>query len=178
MGGMIAQELCIAAPERVDRLVLACTYARATQDFVEAAQKGAVGVRMEDLASITPEQLFERMLPYVLSEAFLASDGERIRVLFRKIAGGFSMRGFLGQLGAVFTHDATDRLAAVRAPTLVVTGTADRMVPHRCSERLAELIPGATLRLFHGASHGFNFEIPEAFGAAILQFLDGAAAAT
>lgn len=171
MGGMIAQEVALAAPERVEKLVLCCTYARAERDLVEGAGKGAFGARPEEIADLTREQLFERMLPYLFTPAFIERERANFGDRFAPMWKGFSMRGFLGQMGAVFTHDALDRLGAVRAPTLVMTGTADRLVAPRHSDTLAAAIPGARLRRFDGASHGFNFEIPDEFNAAVLDFL-------
>ncbi|HUK62145.1 MAG TPA: alpha/beta hydrolase, partial [Dongiaceae bacterium] len=77
----------------------------------------------------------------------------------------------LGQVEAVMTHRATDRLHHIQAPTLVLTGDADRLVPPANSDVLATLIPGATLVKVPGGSHGFNFEVPDVFNREVLSFL-------
>jgi 3-oxoadipate enol-lactonase len=53
------------------------------------------------------------------------------------------------------------RLAGIRAPTLVVHGTADRLLDAVNGELLARLIPGARLELLEGAGHMFFWEQPE-----------------
>jgi pimeloyl-ACP methyl ester carboxylesterase len=69
------------------------------------------------------------------------------------------------------SHKATDRLAHITAPTLVITGDADRLIPPANSDILAKGIPGAKLVKIPGGSHGFNFETPEIFNRAVLEFL-------
>jgi aminoacrylate hydrolase len=81
------------------------------------------------------------------------------------------MEAILGQVGAVMSHKATDRLHQIESPTLVITGDADRLVPPACSDVLAREIPGAKLVKIPGGSHGFNFETPDVFNRAVLDFL-------
>ncbi|HET6819085.1 MAG TPA: alpha/beta fold hydrolase, partial [Candidatus Limnocylindria bacterium] len=62
--------------------------------------------------------------------------------------------------------------AAIRVPTLLVWGEDDALVPAEVGERLATLIPGSQLQLIPGAGHQPQWEVPEAFHAAILPFLE------
>jgi pimeloyl-ACP methyl ester carboxylesterase len=71
------------------------------------------------------------------------------------------------------SHKATDRLHQIKAPTLVITGDADRLVPPANSDVLAREIPGAKLVKIAGGSHGFNFETPDVFNREVLEFLGG-----
>ena len=84
---------------------------------------------------------------------------------------GFSLEAILGQIQAVMTHRATDRLHQITAPTLVITGDADRLVPPANSDVLAKLVPGARLVKVPGGSHGFNFEVPDVFNREVLSVL-------
>ena len=84
---------------------------------------------------------------------------------------GFSMEAILGQVAAVMSHKATDRLHEIAVPTLVITGDADRLIPPANSDILAKHIPGAKLVKVPGGSHGFNFETPDVFNRAVLEFL-------
>ena len=59
---------------------------------------------------------------------------------------------------AVARHHALDRLSGIRAPTLVLTGSADKLVPPANSVILARSIPGARLRVLEGAGHVFPLE--------------------
>jgi pimeloyl-ACP methyl ester carboxylesterase len=53
----------------------------------------------------------------------------------------------------------------------VLTGDSDMLIPPANSDVLAASIPGARLQKIAGGSHGFNFETPDAFNAAVLEFL-------
>ena len=79
--------------------------------------------------------------------------------------------GFLAQLAAASGHDARAELAGIAAPTLVLTGTADRLIPPGHSDELARLIPGARLAKIEGGSHAVNVEQPDKFNRAVLEFL-------
>jgi pimeloyl-ACP methyl ester carboxylesterase len=81
------------------------------------------------------------------------------------------MEAILGQVAAVMGHSATDRLHRIESPTLVITGDADRLIPPANSDILAKHIPGAKLVKVPGGSHGFNFETPDVFNRAVLDFL-------
>jgi aminoacrylate hydrolase len=83
------------------------------------------------------------------------------------------MEAIFGQVAAVMGHRATDRLHQITAPTLVITGDADLLIPPANSRVLAEHIPHARLVTVPGGSHGFNFETPEVFNREVLDFLAG-----
>jgi len=81
------------------------------------------------------------------------------------------MEAILGQVEAVMGHKETDRLHQIASPTLVITGDADLIVSPANSDVLARNIPGAKLVKIPGGSHGFNFETPDVFNRAVLDFL-------
>ena len=82
-----------------------------------------------------------------------------------------SVDAILAQVMATQTHDTIDRLDRISAPTLVLTGDNDLLIPCSNSDRLAAAISGSTLKKIPGGSHGFNFETPDVFNRAILDFL-------
>lgn len=181
MGGMIAQELALASPERVGALALAVTYARPGRE-VEATSGPGIPSPLEllaggagpgfDLASIDLRQIMGFLMPMVFSPRFLVDNKAMLEENFqRSLAYGFSMAGFLGQVAAAMGHDTVARLPSLALPTLVITGTADALVPPRHSDELARLIPGARLEKFEGIPHGINFEAPERFNTLVLEFL-------
>jgi 3-oxoadipate enol-lactonase len=65
------------------------------------------------------------------------------------------------QLQAVGVHDTSERLPSLRVPTLVIHGTADRMLPDSNGHMIAGLIPGAQLEILDGAGHLFFWEQPQ-----------------
>jgi pimeloyl-ACP methyl ester carboxylesterase len=183
MGGMIAQELALRHPERVHGLVLACTYPEPDAD-IERNRRFSVqqlggsitdgGDVQIDLKAINPMDFLQQLLPLVFNQEFIANELPKLLQVFSgALQYGFSMEAILGQVGAVMNHKATDRLGKITAPTLVITGDADRLIPPANSDILAKGIPGAKLVKIPGGSHGFNFETPEVFNRAVLEFLAG-----
>lgn len=181
MGGMIAQELVLRHPQRVRGLVLACTYPEPGRDVEEHLQvtverfggkiSGAGSVEV-DFSAINPMMFFQQMLPNVFTPEFIASELPKlIQVFSGALQYGFSLEAILGQVAAVMSHKATDRLHQIKSPTLVLTGDADRLVSPANSDVLAKHIPGARLMKIPGGSHGFNFETPDLFNQTVLDFL-------
>src|SRR5512145_772762 len=169
LGGMIAQELALRHPERVERLVLACT-----------SPGGAVAARPSDEALSAfirapegaPEEELRRTIPFLYTERFAREHpGEIDAFVARRLQHPTSPEGHASQLAAAIGHAAGDRLSAVRAATLVVTGTEDRLIPPVNSERIAQRIPGAKLVLLPGAPHRLFAECAEAFNREVLAFL-------
>jgi pimeloyl-ACP methyl ester carboxylesterase len=77
-------------------------------------------------------------------------------------------------LAAIVGHAALHRLKQIRAPTLVITGDADRLVPPRNSEVLAAAIPDARLLVLPGAGHVFPLEREEETVRALTEHFLGA----
>ena len=183
MGGMIAQELALRHPQRVRGLVLACTYPEPDADIerqreFSVGQLGgnvtAGGEIQIDLKALDPMAFFQQLLPLAFNQEFIEKELPKIMPLFAgALQYGFSMEAILGQVAAVMSHKATDRLHQITSPTLVITGDADRLVPPANSDVLAKYIPGARLVKIAGGSHGFNFETPDIFNRAVLTFLAG-----
>jgi len=81
--------------------------------------------------------------------------------------------GLLDHLGIEQAHVCTlDRLHEIQAPTLVLTGTADRVLPPQASDELAARIPGSRLVQIEGASHALAIERREPFHRHVLEFLE------
>ena len=181
MGGMIAQELALRHPQRVHGLVLGCTYARpdagvtATFDESLAAFGGSKGPNGEiqvDLSHLDPMAFIQRLLPLTFTPQFMMT---QLPTLMQVFAGalqwGFDLRAIMAQVAATQAHDTVDRLGQITAPTLVLTGDGDLLIPPSNSDLIAARIPGARLQKIPGGSHAFNFETPDTFNAAVLEFL-------
>lgn len=158
MGGMIAQELALRHPQRLKRLALGCTF-----DSWLGSKKGHPSVA-RDLVSIvlsSPGKADPQRLGRVLvSKEFMESAGAKEAfVRWRANADkGRAAKGALLQLLAVVGHTTRRRLGRIEAPTLVISGDADRIVPVENARRLAEAIPHARLVLLKGAGHVFPLE--------------------
>jgi pimeloyl-ACP methyl ester carboxylesterase len=183
MGGMIAQEIALRNPERVRSLVLACTYPEPDAETEErrtfmvgqfGGQVSEGGDIKVDISALNPMLFLQQMLPAVFNQEFIDKELPKLLSVFAgALQYGFSMEAILGQVAAVMSHRTKDRLHEIKAPTLVITGDADRLVSPANSDILAREIPGAKLVKIPGGSHGFNFETPDVFNREILQFLEG-----
>ncbi|PJB30800.1 MAG: alpha/beta hydrolase [Deltaproteobacteria bacterium CG_4_9_14_3_um_filter_65_9] len=168
-GGMIAQEVALRHPDRVDALVLGCT-----------GPGGELSVRPspEAMAAFTvakredPEAELRRMLPFLYTDACIRErPGEIEGFVRRRLDHPTPPEGYVAQLSAAVTHDASSRLEKIRARTLVITGDADRLVHWENSLRLSGRIPGAKLVVLPGAPHRLFAENADAFNREILRFL-------
>jgi pimeloyl-ACP methyl ester carboxylesterase len=84
-----------------------------------------------------------------------------------------TLTGLAGQLEAMMTYDVLDRLHLIQAPTLVLTGNQDRLIPPQSSEILASRIKGAKLVIIGGGSHVVAGEMEGRFEKEVLGFLKG-----
>jgi len=181
MGGMIAQELVLRHPQRVRGLVLACTYAKPdaavgrqfeSSMTVFGGSRGPNGELQMDISKLDPMAFFQHLLPTVFNPPFIMNELPKLMQVFSgALQYGFSMDAILAQVMATQSHDTLNRLDKIAAPTLVLTGDNDLLIPSSNSDTLAAKIPGAKLTKIPGGSHGFNFETPELFNEAVLEFL-------
>ncbi|HZE04744.1 MAG TPA: alpha/beta fold hydrolase [Solirubrobacteraceae bacterium] len=171
LGGMICQELALRHPERVGCLVLGCTHASFAHAIQPPKETGrAFAMQTDDWA-----ERMRALAPLAFARDVDASLLERFTE--KKSRDVQDPAGYRAHIDAVLHHDALDRLGAIRAPTLVITGDDDRIVPGVNSEVLAQRIPGATLEVIGGAGHLFFLERPERTVAVLESFLDGSGSA-
>ena len=155
MGGMIAQELALRAPERVRSLVLGCTFA----SWRRARGPGfrtALDLLLLNLGLAKPERLARLLLSAEWDEANPGKALEWMRASERT-----KLRFATAQLLAIVRHHTVPRLAGLKAPTLILTGDRDRLVPPVNSQVLHAAIPGSRLHVLKGAGHAFPLEREE-----------------
>jgi len=179
MGGMIAQEFAINYPEMVDKLILCSTFAK-PQHMVESITGGIRDLlegKVENIFEVNPhrivfERLFNFFLQQLFTEEFLRKNRQTVEETWQKyLSTGTYVETFLKQVGAVHRHDTLNRLKRIKAETLVLTGTEDKLIPPECSDVLAKKIPKSTLRKIGDVGHGFHFEMPDTFNKIVLDFL-------
>jgi 3-oxoadipate enol-lactonase len=165
MGGMIAQEFALQYPERTRSLILGCT-SPGGPSAVRAESKVA-DVLM--LRGMTLEQAREAILPYVYDAATPREKIEEDLSLRRRWLP--SLEGYMAQLQGILAWEAYSRIAQITAPTLVIHGKSDALVPPGNGELIAARIPGSRLVLLERASHLFLTDQTEAARKEILGFL-------
>ncbi|HVS99100.1 MAG TPA: alpha/beta hydrolase [Solirubrobacterales bacterium] len=159
MGGMTAQELALAAPERLRTLTLGCTYPGGPGSSLIAPEDA--GPLLEAFGSGDPDRAFAAAYEVNLSPGFRAEESHYAD--FTAMAGALPARQATVQLQiqAIGGHDTQARLARIDAPTLVIHGTEDKMIPVANGELIASLIDGAKLEILDGVGHMFWWEQPE-----------------
>lgn len=173
MGGAIAQEIALAAPDRVRTLTLAVTFP-AGNAYARYLAK-AWGSRVQ---SMTREQRVDELLLLTMSEAWFEDAGavEWLRGLMLDHPHPQPADAFARQLDAASRHDARDRLSSLEMPVHVIGAERDILVPVWKSEEVAELIPGSKYTVLDRAHHGITLEHAEEFNAAVLDFIAEAGA--
>lgn len=163
-GGRIALDFALAAPERVDRLVLA---GAGIGGFQQTELPPGFGPILEALRAQDFELAAARLAE---TEVFAVppADSARVRAMVRASAPLFRVNP---RLERPLLPPAIGRLAEVRCPTLVIVGGDDLAHNRLCADTLARAIPGARLVVVPGAPHLVNYHDPAAFDRMLIEFL-------
>ena len=156
---MVAQELAVTAPERVERLALLCT---------SPGGEGGPSYPLHELRDLAPDEaraLSMTLMDSRFDEEWLATHPVD-RMLTEGLAsrtatpdGTEAARGEREQMAARKGHDVWDRLPRISCPTLVAAGRYDGIAPPANGEAIASRIPGAELRVYEGG-HAFFAQDP------------------
>ncbi len=169
MGGMIAQEIALNHADRLNGLVLGCTtpgwaHGETASPEVSAAMVPTPGLSLE-------EQV-RNFWTAICSPAFIESGAEFLEeMLVTNLAQPTPFDTIMKQAVAVQGFDSLDRLSQITAPTLIIHGDADRLVPPANGDIVAAGIAGAEKLTLNGAAHMFFWEQPEKTADAISEFL-------
>jgi len=169
MGGMIAQELALNHPQRVQGLVLGCT---------ACGGKHRVAAAPEVMELLTPqpglsrEEQVRRSWPAITTPEFLESHldvmEERLRT---SLINPTPIETAMRQMAAVQVFDSYERLPQIVTPTLILHGDCDVLVPVENALVLKNRIQGAEMHIFPVAGHLFIWEFPEESAGAVVEFL-------
>ncbi len=166
MGGYVALEILRVAPERVARLALLDTSARADtpeqtatrRDLIELSQEGRFG------------EVPRRLLPNVVHPDRL--DDERLTSIVLSMADTVGPEVFVRQEEAIIGRpDGRGDLPGIVCPTLVLCGREDALTPMHLHEEMAGLIPGSQLRVIGECGHLSALERPQEVTAALREWL-------
>ena len=158
LGGMVAQRLALRHPDRVSALVLGATHAGGT---------GAVQPGPATIAYLWRARFLSRAaaaqasIPHLYGQRCRSETPERIAAdLEDRRERRRDPEAYRGQVRAAMMHDAHGSLHHLDAPTLVVHGTGDRLIPKANGELIARKIPDARLHLVPDAGHYYSTDEP------------------
>ena len=169
MGGMVAMESALRSPRMVASLLLVasapCNSPRNNlllADWAAARDSGANG-----------EAWFRSLFYWLFTERFF-DNRPQVEEAITVLSGSpypQSAQAFREQVRAIASYDATGTLGRITAPTCVIAGELDQLMPVATSVALAKQIPGARLTVIQGAAHSIQTEQPEPLVTAIIEFL-------
>jgi 3-oxoadipate enol-lactonase len=163
LGGAVGMWLAVHAPERIDRLALACTSARF--GLRENWLARAATVRAQGMEAIA-----DAVLLLWFTQRTHREDPALVSA-YRAMLVSAEPEGYTACCEALADWDPGDELAAIRAPTLVLAGSEDPATPPAQGEAIARRIPRARMCVLEGAGHLANLEEPEAFNRLLLDHL-------
>jgi pimeloyl-ACP methyl ester carboxylesterase len=158
MGGMIAQQLALAHPERLLSLTLGCTYCGGPG--AQVMDPADFQTLAEAMASGDQERVFRTMWELNLSPGFRADESRFAEFAAMAASAPVPQRTIELQLQAIVAHDTQARLPELQTPTLVIHGSADRVLPYPNGELIASLLPNAHLQTLEDVGHMFWWEQP------------------
>jgi pimeloyl-ACP methyl ester carboxylesterase len=168
LGGMISQQVALAAPERVRTLTLAVTHGG-----VKEAGRFRARILGSIARNLPPEDAVDNLLYLCYTEAFFENPEMLAFMRTALLENPYPQapEAFARQAEAGGNHDVRDRLGELTMPVHVIGARRDLMIPIWKSEELAGLIPGSKLTILETAGHGAMWEHADEFNAAVTQFL-------
>jgi pimeloyl-ACP methyl ester carboxylesterase len=166
MGGYIAFAMLRLAPERIVKLALLDTSARADTPEQTATRKTQIAMAQGGRFGEIPEMSIPRFL-----HRNRQSD-ERMTTIVRQMAMDTGPEAFVRQLMANMSRpDSRPMLSAIRCPTLVVVGDGDEGTTPALNKEIADGIPGAKFTVIPDCGHLSTIEQPDAVNAALIEWL-------
>jgi pimeloyl-ACP methyl ester carboxylesterase len=167
MGSLIAQELVLRYPSKVNKLILYSTYCSAEM-FPPSPE---VIQQLTDMTG-TPEERGMRFISTLFPGIWLQNNGHRIGEIFFRPMGNLPEETMQQQSRAIDEWNGTEgRLGEIYNPVLLVTGTEDCLVLPQNSHFMHEKIPNAQLDLIGNGGHGLMFQYPDIFCEKVVAFL-------
>jgi pimeloyl-ACP methyl ester carboxylesterase len=170
MGGMIAQELVINYPEKIEKLILGCTHCGGSKQILPSQE--VLYILNRDHKKISPEKLIEGTIPLLFTEDFIKNNHEFIESYRQKLLKSpMSPESFHRQINAISRFNNYLKLEKITCPTLIIHGKKDVLVPYENADILNKRIKNSKLILMNEAAHSFFQPKPEIVIKEIKDFL-------
>jgi pimeloyl-ACP methyl ester carboxylesterase len=181
MGGLIAAELALTSPQRVERLALVSPAGVSTHGYRGGARAASTLRRLQPLVA--------SRAAWLAANADLVAARPRLRAALLKLVvrhperlpaplaaeqlRGAGRPGFVGALESTQSYELRSRLREIACPSLIVWGEDDHVISPRDAEVFAELMPSSRKVIFADTGHMAMLERPAAFNALLTDFLSG-----
>ncbi len=166
MGGYIAYAILRAAPERVAKLALLDTAARA--DLPEQSERRMAQIELAESGRFG--ELLDLLWPLFVHKN--RQHDEALKSVVRAMMDDTGPAAFVRQQKAIMTRpDSRPDLPKIKCPTLILVGDGDTLTPPKLSEEMAGLIPGSRLVTVADCGHLSTLERPEAVNRALVEWI-------
>lgn len=169
MGGCIAQQMALIAPEKINKMIIACSRAKPNQ------LANMILTTREKLQAngVSAKLLAEYVMPFLFSETFLQDETRLKGFVQWTLQNPFpqSALGFSHQLQAVKSHDVSRELSAIQTTTLVIAGDADILMPQSSAKIFADQLKNSTFVVIPDCAHMPHVEKSKEFSEIVMQFL-------
>ncbi len=169
-GGFVAQEFALSFPQRLNKLILACTSFGGPNHVAPETEVLKAFVSTEGMN--TSKRIRNFMAPAFTDEYNLKHADVIESVCQMREKSIVPETVYTAQLIVATNFNFEDRVGEIENKTLILTGDKDRIVPMQNSKNLAEQIPNSKLEIIEDGSHMFFVEKAEDFNRAVKNFLE------
>lgn len=169
LGGCIAQQITLLSPEKINKMVIACSRAKpntlATMVLSMREKLQSLGIKDDVLA--------EYVMPFLFSETFL-SEASQIKGFIQWTLNNTHPQtaiGYKRQLQAVLNHNVEAQLPKITIPTLVIAGSEDCLMPTKVGKAIADKIPHSVFKIITDCAHMPHVEKAREFSEHIVEFI-------
>jgi 3-oxoadipate enol-lactonase len=165
-GGMIAQHFIVQYPEKVGALVLVDTCS-----FIDTLLEMIINAWIKSTEVGGSALRYDVALPFLFAESFMKNNLENILAMREYSMKTNPPKPIINLAKASIKHNTNDRISKIKAPTLIIVGEEDMLIPLKYSKILHEKIEGSKLVILKNCGHVPPIEKPEEFNGAVLNFL-------
>ncbi|MBV5328168.1 MAG: alpha/beta hydrolase [Chlorobium sp.] len=167
MGSLIAQELALRHPSLISKLILYAAHCDAKM-FPPSPE---VLTMLTDTSG-TPEERGMRYISVLFPDDWLHGNGQRMKEIFFRPMGTIPEESVSRQAAAIDEwNGTTGKLGEITCPTLLITGSEDKLTVPDNARYMSERIPDAELVIIENGGHGLMFQYPEIFRDSVIGFL-------